>query len=133
MTHLEQPLTGWDLYNHWKAMGLRTRTVGCLTNNGVTSLNHLATFTERALRKWPNLGDKSLDEIKHLLARHGLKLAYPVPISGPQVDDVIARFEAKVARRVVECEQAAERLERAKRDLADYLALVGRTPTDKQP
>jgi DNA-directed RNA polymerase alpha subunit len=51
------------------------RTVRCLRAEGVTTINQLLSWCEHQLMKTPNLGKKSLTEIKTLLALKNLKLA----------------------------------------------------------
>jgi DNA-directed RNA polymerase subunit alpha len=50
------------------------RTGNCLTAGGIKSVNHLCGTTANELSKLPNLGRKSLKEIRDKLAEHNLKL-----------------------------------------------------------
>jgi DNA-directed RNA polymerase alpha subunit len=50
------------------------RTGNCLTAGGIKSVNHLCSTTALELSKLPNLGRKSLKEIREKLAEHNLKL-----------------------------------------------------------
>ena len=57
---------------------LPTRPETCLLNAGVTLVGELVQKGERELRRLPNLGEKSLDEIKTALASRGLTLGMRV-------------------------------------------------------
>lgn len=50
------------------------RTQNALFVEGVYQLSELTQWTERELRKIPNLGKKSIDELKFHLAARGLSL-----------------------------------------------------------
>jgi DNA-directed RNA polymerase alpha subunit len=50
------------------------RTQNCLLQLGISTISDLIKFTEAELYKTPNLGKKSLREIKETLAEKGLKL-----------------------------------------------------------
>lgn len=68
-------------------IALSTRVRNALLGLQVRDIKQLATLTERDLLRSPNLGRKSLDEIHHLLDRHGLVrgMAFP-PDPAPPVD-----------------------------------------------
>jgi DNA-directed RNA polymerase alpha subunit len=66
-----------DLYS------LSTRTVNCLKAANVFWLSELAPMTEESLLRIPNLGKKSLKEIKDELAKFDRSsLAQPSPLQG---------------------------------------------------
>jgi len=50
------------------------RTANCLLAGGIKSVNNLCSTTALELSKLPNLGRKSLKEIREKLAEHNLKL-----------------------------------------------------------
>lgn len=55
-------------------MGLTVRAYNCLRLSDITDATALAMCTERQLLSIPNMGKKSLDDIKTALAKHGLAL-----------------------------------------------------------
>ncbi len=54
---------------------LAVRSENCLKAEGINTIGQLITWSESALLKTPNLGRKSLGEIKDALARLNLSLA----------------------------------------------------------
>ena len=52
---------------------LQTRTINALKKHGVSSLHELANKTDEEIADIKNLGEKSLDEIKVLLNKEGLR------------------------------------------------------------
>jgi DNA-directed RNA polymerase subunit alpha len=52
---------------------LQTRTVNALKKHGISSLHELAEKTDEEIADIKNLGEKSLDEIKVLLKKEGLR------------------------------------------------------------
>ena len=59
-------------------LGLSSRTCGFLREVGVTRVGDLVSRSERVLLKTPNIGKKSLEEIKAALALEGYTLEQPV-------------------------------------------------------
>lgn len=59
---------------HINSLGLTTRTTNALTDEGIKSVKDLVTKTEEELLKIPNLGEKSLAEIKEVLGEINLRL-----------------------------------------------------------
>ena len=59
---------------------LTVRSENCLTSEGIKTIGQLVTWSGPALYKLPNLGSKSLNEIKDSLTRLGLSLA-PIEIA----------------------------------------------------
>ncbi len=55
-------------------LNLTVRTINCLKAHDVYIVKELLNLSEYDLRITPNLGRKSLDEIKDALAIHGLQL-----------------------------------------------------------
>lgn len=55
-------------------IGLTVRTIHCLKAEGIFFVSDLVTWSESELLKTPNLGRKSLSEIKERLAEKRLKL-----------------------------------------------------------
>lgn len=60
--------------NSIESMGLSVRSYKCLMAEEIYTINQLLTRTENELLKTPNLGRRSLNEIKDWLAERGLKL-----------------------------------------------------------
>ena len=56
------------------SIGFSTRVTNVLGAVGVTHLAELARYEERDLYRWPNLGKKSIREIREVLEAHGLVL-----------------------------------------------------------
>lgn len=54
---------------------LTTRSVNGLLSEDISTVGKLLRFSEEDLLKIPNLGRKSVDEIREVLATRGLKLA----------------------------------------------------------
>ncbi len=57
-----------------EALGLTTRTLHSLKEEGVDSVAALTSLSEKDLKKVPGIGERSLDEIKKQLAMSGLEL-----------------------------------------------------------
>jgi DNA-directed RNA polymerase subunit alpha len=55
-------------------LGLTTRVLHSLKEEGIDSVDALCALSERDLKKVPGVGERSLDEIKAQLARYGLEL-----------------------------------------------------------
>lgn len=55
-------------------LGLSLRSENCLRAEGIRTIGELLLFSENALLKTPNLGKRSLKEIKDTLVKHGLHL-----------------------------------------------------------
>ena len=53
---------------------LTVRSANCLKAENINNIGDLVRRTEVELLKTPNLGKKSLNEIKEVLAAHGLEL-----------------------------------------------------------
>lgn len=53
-------------------LGLTTRVLHNLKEEGIESVESLLALSERELKKVPGIGDRSLQEIKDILAGHGL-------------------------------------------------------------
>jgi DNA-directed RNA polymerase subunit alpha len=58
---------------------LTVRSANCLKAENINLIGDLVRKTEAELLKTPNLGKKSLAEIKEVLASRGLRLGMPVP------------------------------------------------------
>ena len=64
------------------SIGFSTRVTNVLCAVGVTRLDELARYEERDLYRLPNLGKKSIREIREVLEAHGLVFGMqetPVP------------------------------------------------------
>ena len=55
-------------------LGLSTRVLHNLKEEGIDSIENLLALTERELKKVPGIGERSVEEIKERLAEHGLSL-----------------------------------------------------------
>ena len=55
-------------------LGLTTRVLHNLKEEGIESVESLLALSERELKKVPGIGDRSLQEIKDCLAQHGLTM-----------------------------------------------------------
>ena len=56
------------------AMEWSMRTLNCLEKNKIATLEDLCSYSEKSLLKTKNLGQKTLNEIKSVLAQYDLKL-----------------------------------------------------------
>jgi DNA-directed RNA polymerase alpha subunit len=59
--------------NVW-SMEWSVRTINCLEKNKIETLKDLCSYSEKSLLKTKNLGQKTLNEIKSVLAQYDLKL-----------------------------------------------------------
>ncbi|RDI95868.1 DNA-directed RNA polymerase subunit alpha [Meiothermus sp. QL-1] len=55
-------------------LGLTTRVLHNLKEEGIESVESLLALSEKELKKVPGIGDRSLQEIKDCLAQHGLSI-----------------------------------------------------------
>jgi DNA-directed RNA polymerase subunit alpha len=69
---------------------LTVRSANCLKAENICFIGDLVTCTENELLKTPNLGRKSLTEIKEVLANHSLSLGMAVA-NWPPVGDLQER------------------------------------------
>lgn len=67
------------LYQTIDTLNLKTRSINCLKGENIASIGELVQKTEESLFRTPNLGRKSLTEIKEELATHGLSLGMTIP------------------------------------------------------
>ncbi len=70
-TLLTQRTTGLESINTLK---LEARARNCLVTGNIRTIRDLVTLTEAELLQIPNLGRRSLNEIKEALASRGLQL-----------------------------------------------------------
>jgi DNA-directed RNA polymerase subunit alpha len=59
-----------------EGLGLTTRVLHSLKEEGIDSVDALCALSEKDLKKVPGVGERSLDEIKKQLAIHGLELKF---------------------------------------------------------
>ena len=66
----------WELLPYWMFAGevVSTRMANCLRNMNIYTHEQLARFSEQDLLKMPNLGRKTLKEIRETLKENNLKL-----------------------------------------------------------
>ncbi len=57
-----------------EGLGLTTRVLHSLKEEGIDSVDALLALSDRDLKKVPGIGERSLDEIKQQLAQHGLEM-----------------------------------------------------------
>ena len=67
------------LFESIDALNLKTRSINCLKGENIASIGELVQQTEESLFRTPNLGRKSLTEIKEELASRGLSLGMTIP------------------------------------------------------
>ena len=67
------------LYEPIDALNLKTRSINCLKGENVATIGELVQQTEESLFRTPNLGRKSLTEIKEELASRSLSLGMTIP------------------------------------------------------
>ena len=73
---------------------LSVRSANCLNNDNIVYIGDLVQKTEAELLRTPNFGQKSLNEIKEVLAGVGLHLGMDVPNWPPEnVEELVAKFE----------------------------------------
>ncbi len=74
------------------SIGFSTRVTNVLCAVGVTRLDELARYEERDLYRLPNLGKKSIREIREVLEAHGLVFGMqevPAPVEVRKVKPVV--------------------------------------------
>jgi DNA-directed RNA polymerase subunit alpha len=74
MPTLETPKVVGGPSQSLDGLGLTTRTLHSLKEEGVDSVAALVSLSEKDLKKVPGIGERSLDEIKKQLAMSGLEL-----------------------------------------------------------
>ena len=67
-----------------ESLDLPVRAANCLKSEGVEFIGHLVQRTEMDLLRTPNLGRKSLSEIKVILGEHGFTLGMHLPEWKPE-------------------------------------------------
>lgn len=67
------------LYESIDKLNLKTRSINCLKGENISTIGELVQQTEEGLFRTPNLGRKSLTEIKEELASHELTLGMTIP------------------------------------------------------
>ena len=73
---------------------LSVRSANCLKNDNIVYIGDLIQKTEAEMLRTPNLGRKSLNEIKEVLAQMGLHLGMEVPNWPPEnIDELAKRYE----------------------------------------
>jgi DNA-directed RNA polymerase alpha subunit len=71
------------------------RTANCLKNDNVVYVGDLVQRTEAEMRRTPNFGRKSLNEIKEMLVQMGLYLGMEVPNWPPEnIEEPAKRIQA---------------------------------------
>ena len=76
---------------------LTVRSANCLKAENIYYIGDLIQRTENELLKTPNLGRKSLNEIKEVLASMGLSLGMDVPNWPPEnIEDLAKKFEDQI-------------------------------------
>ena len=76
---------------------LSVRSANCLKNDNIVYIGDLIQKSEAEMLRTPNLGRKSLNEIKEVLAQMGLHLGMEAPNWPPEnIEDLAKRFEDHV-------------------------------------
>lgn len=73
-------------------LGLSVRALHCLQSENIRYVGDLVQYTERELLKTPNLGQRTLHEIKTALETRGLSLRMRLPQWPPHILRNRARF-----------------------------------------
>ncbi len=82
----EEPVQEDNLFNNSiDELGLTVRAINCLKQENIYNIGELIQHTERDLLSTPNLGKKSLVEIKHALEKKNLTLGTPMPLIRPDM------------------------------------------------
>ncbi len=95
------------------SIGFSTRVTNVLCAVGVTRLDELARFEERDLYRLPNLGKKSIHEIREVLEAHGLVFGMqeaPVPVEVRKAKPVVdpdEELRQSIARNIPFLESAS--------------------------
>ena len=73
---------------------LSVRSANCLKNDNIVYIGDLVQKTEAEMRRAPNFGRKSLNEIKEVLSQMGLHLGMEIPAWPPEnIEDLAKRLE----------------------------------------
>jgi DNA-directed RNA polymerase alpha subunit len=73
---------------------VKRRSANCLKNDGIVYIGDLVQKSEAEMLRTPNLGPRSLNKIKEVLAQMGLHLGMDVPGWPPDnIDELAKRFE----------------------------------------
>lgn len=67
---------------------ISVRAMNCLLPENIRYIGQLVKFTKKDLRKFPQLGEKGVDEIEKLLADHGLSLGVYCTQNLDTLDDI---------------------------------------------
>ena len=84
---VEEPKIDPKLLKTVEDLELTVRSANCLKAEGIHYIGDLVQKTEVELLKTPNLGKKSLTEIKDVLAKEGLSLGMRLDNWPPQDDE----------------------------------------------
>ena len=89
---------------------LTVRSANCLKSESILYIGDLVILSEAELLKAPNLGKKSLNEIKDILSSRGLSLGMHIPNWPPQslIEEREAAAAAAAAEAAAEALAAAE-------------------------
>jgi DNA-directed RNA polymerase alpha subunit len=74
---------------------ISNRLHNVLFNEQIKSLEELTELTERECMRWPNFGKRSLDELKFIMAEHGLSLN-----STTRSDRITISRDVEIARKI---------------------------------
>jgi hypothetical protein len=96
---LKQPL----MFKKVNQLNWTIRTGNCLKNDNIVYFGDLVQKTEAEMLRTPNFGRHSLNEVKEVLAKMGLRLGMEVPGWPPQnIEQLSKRFEVANSKSAAE-------------------------------
>ncbi len=92
----EEPPFNKNLLRKVDELELSVRSANCLKNDNIVYIGDLIQKTEAEMLRTPNFGRKSLNEIKSVLSKMGLRLGMELPEWPPEnIEDMAKKLEAE--------------------------------------
>ena len=89
-----EPVFNRNLLRKVDELELSVRSANCLKNDNIIYIGDLVQKTEGEMLRTPNVGRKSLNEIKEVLAQMGLHLGMEIPGWPPEnIEDLAKRLD----------------------------------------
>ena len=78
LTSFNNPILKNKLSTNLRDIELPVRALNSLINQNVNTINDLIVHTEGELKRFPNMGQKSIDDIKQMLDHYSLYLGMEI-------------------------------------------------------